>query len=67
VVLARTTHEWNRLVELLDIDKVQTEHGKIGIGRGILASDLIDRLEAVAEPAAESTKEPNKPQRRKAG
>lgn len=46
IVLARTTHEWNRLVELLDIGPKKTEHGRIGVGRGLLASKLIELLEA---------------------
>ncbi len=48
LVLARTTHAWNRLVDLLGIKKVQTEHGKIGIGRGFEAEALIAILEAAA-------------------
>lgn len=45
IVLARSTHEWNRLCELLDLGKVRTFHGKIGVGRGLPASRLISLLE----------------------
>lgn len=45
IVLARTIHEWNRLVELIGIQTLPSERGALGIGRGISASKLIELLE----------------------
>ena len=48
IVLARNTHEWNQLVELLDLPVIQSSRmrkAKIGVGRGIAASRLISLLE----------------------
>lgn len=46
IVLARSTHEWNRLCELLAIAPVKTDHNKIGVGRGVSAGRLIALLDA---------------------
>ena len=48
MVLARTTHEWNRLCELLSLPAISVGRGslkKIGIGRAIAASKVIEKLE----------------------
>lgn len=45
IVLASTTHQWNRLCELLGIGQVKTDHDKIGVGRGLPAERLIALLE----------------------
>jgi len=44
LVLARTTQEWARLVELLGLEPITTR-GKIGLGRGYPAEKLIAKLE----------------------
>jgi hypothetical protein len=49
IVLASTTHDWNRLVELLDLVPVQSarmQKRKVGVGRAITAPRLIALLEA---------------------
>jgi hypothetical protein len=49
IVLASTTHDWNRLVDLLDLVPVQSarmQKRKIGVGRAITAPRLIALLEA---------------------
>ena len=48
IVLARTTQEWNRLCELLNLGITSRGRGsfkRMGIGRGIKASTLIELLE----------------------
>jgi hypothetical protein len=48
IVLARTTREWNRLVELVGVKEVACpghRKPKIGVGRGIKAAKLIALLE----------------------
>jgi 3-methyladenine DNA glycosylase Tag len=44
IVLARNTQDWNRLVELLDLQTVR-HRGRIGAARGLEASRLIELLE----------------------
>lgn len=46
IVLARTTRQWNRLAELLGFDPKQVTKKKLGIGRGIEATRLIELLES---------------------
>ena len=46
IVLARTTQEWNRLVELLDLQTIR-RRGRIGAARGLPAQELIKLLEGV--------------------
>ena len=45
LVLAKNTHEWMRLVEVLDLPYVTRRMGKVGVGRAILASKLLWLLE----------------------
>ncbi len=48
IVLARNAHEWNRLCELLGLSAVSRGRGsfkRMGIGRGIEASKLIEKLD----------------------
>ncbi len=48
IVLARTTREWNRLIELVGVKEVSCpghRKPKIGIGRGVKAAKLIELLE----------------------
>lgn len=48
IMLARTTHEWNQLCELLGLELVQRGRGsfkRMGVGRGIEASKLIEMLD----------------------
>ena len=47
IVLARNTQDWNRLVELLDLQTVR-RRGRIGAARGLEASRLIELLEGAA-------------------
>lgn len=52
IVLARNTHEWNRLCELLGLGIVRRGRGnfqRIGVGRGIEAAKLIELLTAKDE------------------
>jgi hypothetical protein len=44
IVLARNTQEWNRLVELLDLQTIR-RRGRIGAARGLPAQKLIELLE----------------------
>lgn len=45
MVLASNTHQWNRLVELLDLTKIKRTMGRTGIARGVPADRLIALLE----------------------
>jgi hypothetical protein len=45
IVLARSTQEWNRLADLLDLEPMQGRRGGIGHGRGFAASQLIEKIE----------------------
>lgn len=48
IVLARNVHEWNRLRELLDLSEVSRGRGsfkRMGIGRGVEATKLIEMLD----------------------
>lgn len=45
VVLARTTHEWNVLCTKLELEPSKRRH-RVGIGRGVPATKLIEMLEA---------------------
>jgi hypothetical protein len=47
IVLARNTQDWNRLVELLDLQTVR-RRGRIGAARGLEASRLIELLDRAA-------------------
>ena len=66
LVLARTTHDWNRLVELLDLQSVKGKASRIGIGRAVPAEKLIGMLDAAlavideAETAKATTEKPRK-------
>jgi len=53
IVLARTTQEWNRLVELLDLQTIR-RRGRIGAARGLPAQKLIELLEGAAKRQQES-------------
>ena len=53
IVLARTTQEWNRLVELLDLQTIR-RRGRIGAARGLPAEKLIELLEGVAKRQQET-------------
>jgi len=53
IVLARTTQEWNRLVELLDLQTIR-RRGRIGAARGLPAQKLIELLEGVAKRQQET-------------
>ncbi|MGB7735428.1 MAG: hypothetical protein WBL72_17245, partial [Thermoguttaceae bacterium] len=53
IVLARTTQEWNRLVELLDLQTIR-RRGRIGAARGLPAEKLIELLEGAAKRQQES-------------
>jgi hypothetical protein len=44
IVLASNTHEWNRLVELLNLQTVR-RRGRVGAARGVRAPVLISLLE----------------------
>ena len=71
IVLCRTIREWNRLCELLDIETVQKKRS-IGIGKGVPAAKLIEKLTADApkpdEPAAPARKKPGRrPAKKKKG
>jgi len=45
IVLARTVHQWNRLADLVGFSTAGGSRGRIGIGRGLEASKLIELLE----------------------
>jgi hypothetical protein len=45
VVLARNTHEWNRLVELLELPQIKRTLNRVGVARGYSADKLIKKLE----------------------
>ena len=53
IVLARNTQEWNRLVELLDLQTIR-RRGRIGAARGLPAQKLIELLEGVAKRQQET-------------
>jgi hypothetical protein len=53
VVLARTTDDWHRLLDLLEVPVV-SRRGRIGAARGFPAARMIQRLEAVQSPTADT-------------
>jgi hypothetical protein len=53
LVLAKNTREWNRLMEVLELPYVTRRMGKIGVGRAILASELLRILETKDGNAAD--------------
>ena len=63
IVLARNTHEWNRLVELLDLGTVRRIQGRIGVGRGLPAARLIAMLEDLHNHGNSSDRGPQPPAR----
>ncbi len=58
IVLARTTHDWNQLCELLSLPAISVGRGgmkKIGIGRAIPATKLLSLLENNGKPTHSDT------------
>lgn len=54
VVCAQTTHEWNVLIDKLGLTPVK-RRAKMGIGRAIRATRLLEKLNAVPTPAPASS------------